>query len=404
MRVIFMGSPEFSVPALHALAGAHEVVCVYAQPPRPAGRGQRETRCAVHQAALDLGLSVRTPARLKRDAAEHAAFAALHADVAVVAAYGLILPAQMLDAPGLGCWNIHASLLPRWRGAAPIHAAVLAGDAESGITIMRMEEGLDTGPMLLRAAVPMGLRITTPELHDTLSALGARLILRALDERPAPLPQPEAGVTYAARLTKADGALDWSQPAAALERRVRAMNPWPGAWFAWNGEVIRVLDAVAEHGPAGPDQGPAGPGIASSDQGPAGPGHGTAGSGDGIADSGQGPADPDQSTASPGHGPAGSEQGPAGPDQGIAGPGHGIVGSGHGIVGSGHGPAGSDQGTPGPEQGPAGTGPAGSGQGPAGSGQGIVACGQGVLRLLRVQRPGRPVMAVADFLRGNTLP
>ena len=340
MRVIFMGSPEFSVPALHALAGAHEVVCVYAQPPRPAGRGQRETRCAVHQAALDLGLSVRTPARLKRDAAEQTAFAALHADVAVVAAYGLILPAQMLDAPGLGCWNIHASLLPRWRGAAPIHAAVLAGDAESGITIMRMEEGLDTGPMLLRAAVPMGPRITTPELHDTLSALGARLILRALDERPTPLPQPEAGVTYAARLTKADGALDWLQPAAALERRVRAMNPWPGAWFAWNGEVIRVLDAVAEHGPAGP-----------------GPGRGLAG---------------------PGHGPAGSEQGPAG--------------QGHGPASSGHGPARPNQGTAGP--GTAGSGP----------GTGIVACGQGVLRLLRVQRPGRPAMAVADYLRGNTLP
>ena len=359
MRVIFMGSPEFSVPALHALAGAHEVVCVYAQPPRPAGRGQRETRCAVHQAALDLGLSVRTPARLKRDAAEHAAFAALHADVAVVAAYGLILPAQMLDAPGLGCWNIHASLLPRWRGAAPIHAAVLAGDAESGITIMRMEEGLDTGPMLLRAAVPMGPRITTPELHDTLSALGARLILRALDERPTPLPQPEAGVTYAARLTKADGALDWSQPAAALERRVRAMNPWPGAWFAWNGEVIRVLDAVAEYGHAGSGQGPAGPGP-------------------GIASSGQGPANPDHGIAGPGHGPAGSDQSTAGP--------------GYGIVGSGHGPAGPDQVTPGP------------GHRPACSGQGIVAGGQGVLRLLRVQRPGRPAMAVADFLRGNTLP
>ena len=359
MRVIFMGSPEFSVPALHALVSAHEVVCVYAQPPRPAGRGQRETRCAVHQAALDLGLPVRTPARVKRDATEHAAFAALHADVAVVAAYGLILPAQMLHAPGLGCWNIHASLLPRWRGAAPIHTAVLAGDAESGITIMCMEEGLDTGPMLLRAAVPMGPRITMPELHDTLSALGARLILRALDERPTPLPQPEAGVTYAARLTKADGALDWSQPAAALERRVRAMNPWPGAWFAWNGEVIRVLDAVAEYGPAGPDQGPAGPGP-------------------GIASSGQGHANPDHSIASSG-------QGPSNPD-------HGIAGSGQGPAGPGQGPAGSDQ------------SPAGPGQGPAGSGQGIVACGQGVLRLLRVQRPGRPAMAVADFLRGNTLP
>ena len=287
MRVIFMGSPEFSVPALRALAAAHEVVCVYAQPPRPAGRGQRERRCAVHQAALDLGLEVRTPARVKRDAAEHAAFAALGADVAVVAACGLILPPAMLDAPRLGCWNIHASLLPRWRGAAPIHAAVLAGDARSGVTIMRMEEGLDTGPIFSAEAIPLGPRITTPELHDALSAVGARLILQALAEQPVPIPQPAEGVTYAAKLTKADGMLDWSQPAPALERRVRAMNPWPGAWFEWAGETIRVLDAVAEDGPPAP---------------------------------------------------------------------------------------------------------------------GVVACGEGVLRLLRVQRPGRPAMPVADYLRGNSLP
>ena len=287
MRVIFMGSPEFSVPALRALAAAHEVVCVYAQPPRPAGRGQRETRCAVHQAALDLGLEVRTPARVKRDAAEHAAFAALGADVAVVAAYGLILPPAMLDAPRLGCWNIHASLLPRWRGAAPIHAAVLAGDARSGVTIMRMEEGLDTGPMFSAEAIQLSPRITTPELHDALSAVGARLILQALAEQPVPIPQPAEGVTYAAKLTKADGMLDWSQPAPALERRVRAMNPWPGAWFGWAGETIRVLDAVAEDGAPAP---------------------------------------------------------------------------------------------------------------------GVVACGEGMLRLLRVQRPGRPAMPVADYLRGNSLP
>ncbi|WP_353212013.1 methionyl-tRNA formyltransferase [Rhodovarius sp.] len=254
MRVIFMGSPEFSVPALRALHAAHEVVCVYAQPPKPAHRGQRETPCPVHLAALELGLPVRTPARVRRDAAEHAAFAALAADVAVVAAYGLILPPAMLEAPRLGCINIHASLLPRWRGAAPIHAAVLAGDAQSGITIMRMEEGLDTGPMLLREAMALHPRITTPELHDALSAMGADLILRGLAEQPIATPQPEAGATYAAKLSKADGLLDWREPAAGLERRVRAMNPWPGAFFPLGPDNIRVLDAMAAPGTGAPGQ------------------------------------------------------------------------------------------------------------------------------------------------------
>jgi methionyl-tRNA formyltransferase len=254
MRVIFMGSPEFSVPALRALHAAHQIVCVYAQPPKPAHRGQRETPCSVHLAALELGLPVRSPARVRRDAAEHDAFAALAADVAVVAAYGLILPPAMLEAPRLGCINIHASLLPRWRGAAPIHAAVLAGDAESGITIMRMEEGLDTGPMLLREAMPLHPRITTPELHDALSAMGADLILRALAELPTATPQPEAGATYAAKLSKADGLLDWREPAMALERRVRAMNPWPGAFFPLGADNIRVLDAMAEPGTGAPGQ------------------------------------------------------------------------------------------------------------------------------------------------------
>jgi len=252
MRVIFMGSPDFAVPALRALAAAHEVVAVYAQPPKPAGRGQKETPCPVHRAALELGLPVRTPARVKRDTAEHAAFAALNADVAVVAAYGLILPLPMLEAPRLGCLNIHASLLPRWRGAAPIHAAVLHGDTESGITIMRMEEGLDTGPMLLREAIALHPRITTPELHDALAAMGARLIIRALAEQPAAVLQPADGVTYAPKLTKADGALDWREPAAALERRVRAMTPWPGAYFAAGAEQIRLHDARAEAGSGAP--------------------------------------------------------------------------------------------------------------------------------------------------------
>jgi methionyl-tRNA formyltransferase len=244
LRLAFMGSPAFSVPALRALhAAGHEIVAVYAQPPRPAGRGQKETPCPVHQAALELGLPVRTPARVRRDVAEHEAFAALDLDAAVVVAYGLILPKPMLDAPRRGCLNIHASLLPRWRGAAPIHAAVLAGDAETGITIMRMDEGLDTGPMLLREAIPIGPRDTTPMVHDRLSEIGARLILRALEEDPPAVPQPEEGASYAPKLGKEDGRLDWSQPAEALDRRVRAMNPWPGAFTSLGGEMLRVIAA-----------------------------------------------------------------------------------------------------------------------------------------------------------------
>ncbi|WP_137124950.1 methionyl-tRNA formyltransferase [Roseomonas sp. HF4] len=254
MRLAFMGSPGFAVPALRALhAAGHDIAAVYCQPPRPAGRGQRETPCPVHRAALDLGLPVRTPARLKRDAAEHAAFAALGLDAAVVAAYGLILPRAMLDAPRRGCLNIHASLLPRWRGAAPIHAAILAGDAETGITIMRMEEGLDTGPMLLKEAVPIFPATTVQDLHDRLAEAGARLILRALAEDPPGVPQPEERVTYAPKLTKEDGRIDWQDDAAALERRVRALNPWPGTFFTHAGEQVRVLAArpVPGAGPPG---------------------------------------------------------------------------------------------------------------------------------------------------------
>ncbi|MFC7475991.1 methionyl-tRNA formyltransferase [Dankookia sp. GCM10030260] len=252
MRLAFMGSPDFAVPALKALhAAGHEIAAVYCQPPRPAGRGQKETPCPVHKAALALGLEVRAPARVRKDAAEHAAFAAFGLDAAIVAAYGLILPQAMLDAPRLGCLNIHASLLPRWRGAAPIQAAILAGDATSGVTIMQMEAGLDTGPMLLKGTVPIGPRTTTPELHDALAAIGADLILRVLAAPSAPLPQPEAGVTYAAKLTKADGVLDWAQDAAALDRRVRALNPWPGTFFGHAGEQVRVLAAEPAPG-AGP--------------------------------------------------------------------------------------------------------------------------------------------------------
>jgi methionyl-tRNA formyltransferase len=244
-----MGSPDFSVPALQALhAAGHDIAMVYCQPPRPAGRGQKETPCPVHRAALELGLPVRTPTRVRKDAAEHAAFAALNLDAAIVAAYGLILPPAMLDAPKRGCLNIHASLLPRWRGAGPIQAAILAGDQESGITIMRMDAGLDTGPMLLRASVPLTDRTTTPELHDALAALGGPLVLRVLEERPTAVPQPEDGVTYAPKLGKEDGRLDWTLPAAALARRVRALNPWPGTFFRHGTETLRLLEATAETG------------------------------------------------------------------------------------------------------------------------------------------------------------
>lgn len=240
-----MGSPDFAVPALRALHGAgHEIAAVYCQPPKPAHRGQRETKCAMHLAAEALGLPVRTPARLRRDAAEHAAFAALGLDAAVVAAYGLILPRPMLEAPRRGCLNIHASLLPRWRGAAPIQAAILAGDDRSGVTIMRMEEGLDTGPMLLAEAVPIGPDTTASSLHDALAALGARLILRALDENPPAVKQPEHGVTYAPKLTREHGRIDWTRDAAAIDRQVRALNPWPGTYTRHGEETLKLLGAV----------------------------------------------------------------------------------------------------------------------------------------------------------------
>jgi methionyl-tRNA formyltransferase len=244
-----MGSPDFAVPALRVLHEAgHDIVCVYSQPPRPAGRGQAVKASPVQLAAAAMGLTVRTPARVKRDKAEHAAFAALSLDAAVVAAYGLILPPAMLDTPRLGCLNIHASLLPRWRGAAPIQAAILAGDAESGITIMRMDAGLDTGPMLLREAVPIGDRTTTPELHDRLSALGARLIIRALADVPSPIPQPEDGATYAPKLVKEDGKLDWRGDADMLDRQVRALNPWPGTFALLGAEPIKILAGVRVDG------------------------------------------------------------------------------------------------------------------------------------------------------------
>jgi methionyl-tRNA formyltransferase len=249
LRLAFMGSPDFAVPALHALHQAgHDIAAVYCQPPRPAGRGQSVRPCPVHAAALALGLYVRTPARLRKDTAEHEAFRALDLDAAIVAAYGLILPQAMLDAPRRGCLNIHASLLPRWRGAAPIQAAILAGDAETGITLMQMDAGLDTGAMLLRESVPLTPTTTASTLHDALAEIGARLALRALAEAPPAIPQPEQGATYAPKLTRDDGRLDWSHTAAALDRQVRALNPWPGTFTTLEGETLKILAATPESG------------------------------------------------------------------------------------------------------------------------------------------------------------
>ncbi len=251
-RIAFMGTPEFAVPALAALVEAgHEIACVYTQPPRPAGRGKRARISVVHAFAALNDLPVRHPQSL-RDEAEQAEFAALDLDLAVVVAYGLILPEPVLAAPRHGCFNIHASLLPRWRGAAPIQRAILAGDAETGVTIMRMDEGLDTGPMLLQERIRIGRDTDAGELHDALATLGARLIVEALDRLEAgaltETKQPEHGVTYAAKIDKAETRIDWSRPAAELERQVDAFSPYPGAWFELDGERVRVLSAEARAG------------------------------------------------------------------------------------------------------------------------------------------------------------
>lgn len=250
MKIIFMGTPDFSVPVLEALAQQHEIVAVYCQPPRPAGRGKADRASPVQARAEALGLPVRHPISL-RDPAAQAEFAGFGADIAVVVAYGLILPQAVLDAPRLGCLNIHASLLPRWRGAAPIHRAIMAGDAETGICIMQMEAGLDTGPVLLRQSTPIAQAETTAELHDRLSALGAALICTALAALPLPaVVQSEQGVTYAAKIDKSEARIDWSCPAIEVDRQIRGLSPFPGAWCEVAGERVKLLRSVLSDGQA----------------------------------------------------------------------------------------------------------------------------------------------------------
>ena len=245
LNLIFMGSPDFAIPSLKSLLDAgHRVVCVYSQPARPAGRGLKERPCPVHAYALGEGLQVRTPKSIN-DERNQEDFMALRADACIVAAYGLILPKPVLDAPKLGCLNAHASLLPRWRGAAPIQRAIIAGDEKSGVTIMQVDEGLDTGDMLLIEETPITKDTTALDLHDRLSKMGAKMIVKALAGAVTSKAQPRYGVTYAAKLGRNEGRLDWRLPAVELERRVRALNPWPGVWFEYAGVRLKVLAAVA---------------------------------------------------------------------------------------------------------------------------------------------------------------
>ncbi|MBY0621405.1 methionyl-tRNA formyltransferase [Sphingomonas ursincola] len=262
MRLAFMGTPDFAVPTLRALVEAgHEIAAVYSQPPRPAHRGKKLTPSPVHQLAEELGLEVRTPVSLKGED-EKAAFAALELDACVVAAYGLILPRGVLDAPRHGCLNVHGSLLPRWRGAAPVQRAILAGDECTGVTIMQMEAGLDTGPMLLKGETPVA-RKTAGELTQEIAELGARLMVQVLGvvdlAAYPPVVQPDEGVTYAAKIDKAEARLDFSHSAEQVERQVRAFNPMPGAFFELNGERLRVhaadiVDNAAQPGTILDDQ------------------------------------------------------------------------------------------------------------------------------------------------------
>lgn len=256
MRVIFMGTPDFSVPILDAIVeGGHEVVAVYSQPPRPAGRGKKERPSPVQARAEALGLPVRHPVSLKGEDAQ-AEFAAFGADVAVVVAYGLILPQAVLDAPRLGCVNIHASDLPRWRGAAPIQRAIMAGDTETGVCLMQMEAGLDTGPVLQRVKVDIGPEDTAGELHDRLSDAGAEMIRSALGKLGdlVPEPQPETGVTYAEKIAKSEAKVDWNASAPHIDGQIRGLSPFPGAWTMVQGKRLKLLRSRVAEGRGQPER------------------------------------------------------------------------------------------------------------------------------------------------------
>lgn len=255
MRIVFAGTPEFAVPSLRAACGKADVVAVYTQPDRPAGRGRGLQASPVKVEALARGIPVLQPETLKAQVSRDA-LRALEPDLMVVVAYGLLLPQKILDIPAYGCWNVHASLLPRWRGAAPIQRAIEAGDRETGVCLMQMEKGLDTGPVLLSQALAIGAQETGGQLHDRLAELGAQVLSDGLGLlragiRPVPRPQPAEGVTYAHKLDKAEAKLDWTQPAEALARKVRAFNPWPVAEATLAGERIRIHGAIAVEAPAG---------------------------------------------------------------------------------------------------------------------------------------------------------
>jgi methionyl-tRNA formyltransferase len=258
LKLVFMGTPDFAVPCLEALVAAgHDIVAVYSQPPRPAGRGMAERKSPVHMRAEALGLPVLTPKSLK-GAQEQDAFRAHEADAAVVVAYGLLLPRAVLEATRLGCYNVHASKLPRWRGAAPIQRAIMAGDRDTAVMVMRMEEGLDTGPVCATTVLPIGPDITAGELHDLLAAEGAKLIVSALadleDGRLVPVQQPETGILYAAKIDKAESRIDFARPAADVHNQIRGLSPCPGAWFEVMGpagsiERVKVLRSEMVDGP-----------------------------------------------------------------------------------------------------------------------------------------------------------
>jgi methionyl-tRNA formyltransferase len=267
LRLAVMGTPDFAVPVLSALAAAgHDIACVYSQPPRPAGRGQKPRPSPVEERARALGLPVRVPVTLKTPE-EQAAFRDLNLDLAVVAAYGLILPKAILEAPRLGCVNVHASLLPRWRGAAPIQRALQEGDAETGITLMQMDVGLDTGAILRMEKTPIGPDDTGQTLHDRLAAMGGRMIVPGIEDlaagRLTAQPQPSEGVTYAKKLERDEAKLDWTQPAERLSRLIRAFTPWPGAFFDLGHERIKVWGAEPVAGAGTPQ---IAPGVALDDR------------------------------------------------------------------------------------------------------------------------------------------